>query len=70
VKLGIYCADIGSVPKARFGWARAGTDEAGIERHRGGTEIIELIHKHTVGAYFSGWRLVGTAKWHYDGRCF
>jgi hypothetical protein len=43
VKLGIYCADIGSVPKARFGWARAGTDEAGIERHRGGTEIIELV---------------------------
>jgi hypothetical protein len=43
VKLAIYCADIGSVPKARFGWARGDTDEAGIERHRGGTEIIELV---------------------------
>jgi hypothetical protein len=31
---------------------------------------FQLIHKHTVGAYFSGWRFVRTAKWHYDGRCF
>ena len=32
---------------------------------------FQLIHKHTVGDYdFSGWRLVRTAKWHYDGRCF
>ena len=43
MKLAIYCADIGSVPKARFGWARGDKDEAGIERHRGGTEIIELV---------------------------
>jgi hypothetical protein len=43
VKLAIYCADIGSVPRGRFGWARSDTDEAGIERHRGGTEIIDLV---------------------------
>jgi len=43
VKLAIYCADIGSVPEGRFGWARGDTDEAGIERHRAGTEIIELV---------------------------
>jgi hypothetical protein len=30
-----------------------------------------IIHKHNVGAYdLSGWRVVRTAKWHYDGRCF
>jgi len=43
VKLTIYCADIGSVPKGRFGWARSHADEAGIERHREGTEIVELV---------------------------
>lgn len=39
----IYCADIGSVANRRFGWAR--TEAAGheIERHRGGTEIDELV---------------------------
>jgi hypothetical protein len=31
---------------------------------------FQLIHKHTVGAYSTGWRFVRTAKWHYDGRCF
>jgi uracil-DNA glycosylase len=39
----IYCADIGSIPNRRFGWARSATDESKIERHRGGTEIIELL---------------------------
>jgi hypothetical protein len=39
----IYCADIGSVPNRRFGWARSAADEGGIERHRGGTEIVELL---------------------------
>jgi len=39
----IYCADIGSIPRGRFGWARADPDEAGVETHRGGTEIIELV---------------------------
>jgi hypothetical protein len=32
---------------------------------------LQIIHKHAVGAYdFSGWRVVRTANWHYDGRCF
>ena len=39
----IYCADIGSVPNGRFGWARSETGEATIEPHRGGTEIIDLV---------------------------
>lgn len=39
----IYCADIGSVPKCRFGWARSAADETGIERHRSGTEIVGLV---------------------------
>lgn len=39
----IYCADIGSVPNGRFGWARSDADEAGIERHRGGAEIVEMV---------------------------
>src|SRR6266540_1033323 len=38
----VYCADIGSVPNGRFGWARSEPDETTIERHRGGTEIIDL----------------------------
>jgi uracil-DNA glycosylase len=43
VDLALYCADIGSVPNGRFGWARSETDEAAIETHRGGTEIIDLV---------------------------
>lgn len=43
VRLTIYCADIGSVPNGRFGWARSHADDAGIERHRGGSEIVELV---------------------------
>jgi hypothetical protein len=39
----IYCADIGSVPRGRFGWARADAAETGVETHRGGTEIIDLV---------------------------
>ena len=32
---------------------------------------FQIIHVHAVGTYdFSGWRVVRTAKWHYDGRCF
>ena len=32
---------------------------------------FQIIHTHTVGAYdFSGWRVVRTAKWNYDGLCF
>jgi hypothetical protein len=32
---------------------------------------FQIIHKHNVGAdVFSGWRVVRTAKWHYDGHCF
>jgi hypothetical protein len=39
----IYCADIGSIPDRRFGWARSEAEEDEIERHRGGTEIVELL---------------------------
>jgi hypothetical protein len=39
----VYCADIGSVPNGRFGWARADTESSSIERHRGGTEIVDLV---------------------------
>jgi hypothetical protein len=39
----IYCADIGSVPNGRFGWARSTPEAEEVERHRGGTEIAELV---------------------------
>jgi hypothetical protein len=39
----IYCADIGSVPNNRFGWARGEDTAEGIEPHRGGAEIVELV---------------------------
>jgi len=42
VKPIIFCADIGSIANGRFGWARGAAD-TGIERHRGGTEIVELV---------------------------
>ena len=42
-ELDIYCADIGSVPNRRFGWARSAPDETAIERHRGGVEIVDLV---------------------------
>jgi hypothetical protein len=38
-----YCADIGSIPQGRFGWARSAADETAIRRHRGGAEIVELV---------------------------
>lgn len=44
----VYCADIGSVPNRRFGWARSDPDDATIERHRGGTEIVDLIEAVTA----------------------
>jgi hypothetical protein len=32
---------------------------------------FQIIHNHKVGTYVSsGWRVVRTAKWHYDGHCF
>jgi uracil-DNA glycosylase len=43
VKPLIYCADIGSVPRGRFGWARVDPDDADVETHHGGTEIVELV---------------------------
>jgi hypothetical protein len=39
----IYCADIGSVPRGRFGWARTDLSEPSLETRRGGTEIVELV---------------------------
>jgi Uracil DNA glycosylase superfamily len=39
----VYCADIGSVPRGRFGWARIDPDEAEVETHLGGTEIVDLV---------------------------
>jgi hypothetical protein len=38
----IYCADIGSVPNGRFGWARVDPEEAELEAHRGSAQIAEL----------------------------
>jgi hypothetical protein len=38
----IYCADVGSIPNGRFGWARSAADETKIERHCG-TEIVEVL---------------------------
>ncbi len=35
----VYCADVGSIPRANFGWARV---EAGSETCSGGAEITEL----------------------------
>lgn len=42
-QLVIYCADIGSVPNGRFGWARVASGENDVERHRDGTEIAQLV---------------------------
>ena len=36
-------ADIGSVPRRRFGWARSDGRDETIERHCGGTEIADLV---------------------------
>jgi hypothetical protein len=48
--LAIYCADIGSIPNHRFGWAC--TDAVGdrVERHRGAAEIDEGNRSWSAGA--------------------
>jgi hypothetical protein len=40
----IYCADIGSVPNGRFGWAWTDSNETIVESHRGGMEIADLVN--------------------------
>ena len=42
-RLAIYCADVGSIKQGNFGWAREEVPAGDIERHRGGTEIAELV---------------------------
>lgn len=44
-RLVIYCADIGSVPNNRFGWARGEAGDDSIERHCGGSEIADLVER-------------------------
>ena len=39
----MYCADVGSIKQGRFGWAREEVPTGDLERHRGGTEIRELV---------------------------
>ena len=41
--LAVYCADVGSIKQGNFGWAREELPVREIERHRGGTEIVELV---------------------------
>lgn len=43
VSLAVYCADVGSIKQRNFGWAREEVPAGEIERHRGGTEIVELV---------------------------
>jgi hypothetical protein len=43
MNLVVYCADIGSVPKGRFGWARRDGRQTAAGRHCEGTEIAELV---------------------------
>jgi hypothetical protein len=38
--LAIYCADIGSIPNANFGWARGGVSSGGPEEHDGDSGAI------------------------------
>lgn len=42
-RLAIYCADVGSIKQGNFGWAREEVPAGEVERHRGGTEIVELV---------------------------
>jgi hypothetical protein len=42
-RLAVYCADVGSMKQGNFGWAREELPAGEIERHRGGTEIVELV---------------------------
>lgn len=42
--LAIYCADIGSIPKGNFGWARRRLPRDEAEEHDGGgAEIVDLV---------------------------
>ena len=51
------------------GWQRCGPNLP-IGRYYA-VSRFQIIHKHNVGGYdFSGWRVVRTANWYYDGRCF
>ena len=51
------------------GWQRCGPNLP-IGRYYA-VSRFQIIHNHDVGAYVSsGWRVVRTAKWHYDGHCF
>jgi hypothetical protein len=51
------------------GWQRCGPNLP-VGRYYA-VSRFQIIHNHNVGAYvFSGWRIVRTAKWHYDGQCF
>lgn len=51
------------------GWQRCGPNLP-IGRYYA-VSRFQIIHNHEVGAYVSsGWRVVRTAKWRYDGRCF
>lgn len=38
-----YCADVGSIPGRKFGWARGDPSAGPVEEHRGGEEIIDLV---------------------------
>jgi hypothetical protein len=51
------------------GWQRCGPNLP-IGRYYA-VSRFQIIHNHNVGTYVSsGWRVVRTAKWHYDGHCF
>ena len=51
------------------GWQACGPDLP-IGRYYA-VSRFEIIHNHTVGSYgISGWRVVRTAKWHYDWHFF
>ena len=51
------------------GWQRCGPNLP-IGRYYA-VSRFQIIHNHDDGTYVSsGWRVVRTAKWRYDGRCF
>jgi len=54
--LAIYCADIGSIPNHRFGWACTDTAADRAERHRGSAEIADLVE--TVAADIADGRAI------------
>lgn len=47
-KVVIYCADVGSIPRKKFGWARVEQSDARAERYRGGRQIEELVNAVTT----------------------